>query len=243
MSESILQIEKLFSAILDAEYRFLLIEPLMFYGLITGVILLLVGFFLKSSKLQSTALVTVGVAALLHMPYNEARQAAQPRMEQVYKVQAPARMKGFNENTREWQTKTWQFKLLLLVAGATFLIGVDRNRYGLGGAIITTILALTTAKNAMWLHYQDAIAFHPNLKVHEAPIDQRRGTLLAAPPRAVPVDRESSTSPGQAHTRSIETAGRPAASSATPQPTAHRIPEPAAPAPPRPRVVKPLSSP
>ena len=40
MSEFILQIEKLFAAFGDPEYRYLLLEPLVFYGLLAGVILL-----------------------------------------------------------------------------------------------------------------------------------------------------------------------------------------------------------
>ena len=99
MSEFILQIEKLLSAIGDAEYRYLLLEPLIFYGLFIGVVMLGVGFFLKAQRLQTAALIVVGVAAMAHFPYKDARIAAQPRMEQVYKLTTPSRVKGFAENT------------------------------------------------------------------------------------------------------------------------------------------------
>ena len=64
MSEFIIQIEKLLTAIGDPEYRYLLIEPLIFYGLLTGVVMLGVGFFMKAQQLQTAALIVVGVAAL-----------------------------------------------------------------------------------------------------------------------------------------------------------------------------------
>ncbi len=184
MSEFIIQIEKLLTAIGDPEYRYLLIEPLIFYGILTGVIMLGVGFFMKAQQLQTAALIVVGVAALAHFPYKDARIAAQPRMEQVYKISSPARVKGFAENTSDWIATSWQFRLLVLSAGATLMIGINRNRIGFGLALATFLLALLAAKNAMWLNYQDGIAYHPNLKIHETPIDER--SVIAPPP---PVDR------------------------------------------------------
>ncbi|MDF1823079.1 MAG: hypothetical protein P1U68_00465 [Verrucomicrobiales bacterium] len=173
MSDFIIQIEMLLTAFGDAEYRYLLLEPLIFYGILIGVIMLGVGLFMKASKLQIAALITIGVSALSHVPYKDARLSAAPRMEQVYKISSPARMKGFNENTQAWLENIWQFRLLVLLAAAALMIGINRNRLGFGLGIATALLGLLVAKNAMWLHYQDAIAYHPNLKTHDAPIDHQ----------------------------------------------------------------------
>lgn len=181
MSDFILQIEKLISAIGDPEYRYLLLEPMILYGIFSGVILMIVGLVIKAPKLQIAALVTLGIAAIAHAPYLDARQAAQPRIEQVYKISSPARVKGFNENTKGWVEKAWQFKLLVLIAVLTFLIGVNRNKFGFWLAVSTIILGLITTKNTLWLNYQDAIAYHPNLKTHEAPVDKK---IVSAPPSA-----------------------------------------------------------
>jgi len=180
MSEFIIQIEKLVTAVGDAEYRYLLIEPLIFYGLLVGVIMLGVGFAMKAHRLQTTALVVLAVAALSYFPYKDARLAAQPRMAQVYKTDFPARVTGFARNTSDWIATSWQFRLLVLCAGATIMIGINRNRIGFGLAIASMLIALLAAKNALWLNYQDAIAYHPNLKLHEAPIDRR--TVHDPPP-------------------------------------------------------------
>ncbi len=171
MSESILQIEQLLSAFGDPEYRFLLLEPLIFYGILIGVFMLGLGYFMKAPKLQIAALITLGISALAHVPYKDARLSAQPRMEQVYKISSPARMKGFNENTQQWLAASWKFRLLVLAATVTVMIGINRNRIGYGLGIATAILGLFAAKSAVWLHYQDAIAYHPNLKKHETPIE------------------------------------------------------------------------
>jgi hypothetical protein len=185
MSEFIIQIEKLVTAVGDAEYRYLLIEPLIFYGLLVGVIMLGVGFAIKAHRLQTTALVVLAVAALSYFPYKDARLAAQPRMAQVYKTDFPARVTGFARNTSDWIATSWQFRLLVLCAGAAIMIGINRNRIGFGLAIASMLIAMLAAKNALWLNYQDAIAYHPNLKLHEAPIDRR--TVHDPPP---PVERK-----------------------------------------------------
>ena len=132
MGEFIIQIEKLVNAVGDAEYRYLLIEPLIFYGLLVGVIMLGVGFVMKAHRLQTTALVVLAVAALAYFPYKDARLAAQPRMAQVYKTAFPARVSGFARNTNDWIATSWQFRLLILCTGATIMIGINRNRIGYG---------------------------------------------------------------------------------------------------------------
>lgn len=242
MSEFIIQIEKLISAFGDAEYRYLLLEPLIFYGILIGVIMLGIGFFMKAPKLQFAALITVGIAAFAHVPYQEARTSAAPRMEQVYKISSPARMKGFNENTKAWGEKIWQFRLLVLLAAATIMIGINRNRFGFGLGVATCLLGLVVAKNAMWLHYQDAIAYHPNLKKHETPLErQPRGD---APPAVTtsqwtpePASTTYVTPSGMAPATQPLAAGSPRTLPAPPQ---GRIPPPEVPVRPQPRPVTPL---
>ena len=234
MSEFILQIEKLLAAFGDAEYRYLLLEPLIFYGLIIGVGILVVGHFMKAVRLQTVGVVVIGLAALTHVPYKEARISAQPRMEQVYKIEDPARAKGFSENTKRWSASSWQFRLLICLATATVMIGVNRNRIGFGLALATALLGLFTAKSAMWLHYQDALAYHPNLKKHEAPIDQKK---VASVPNAP--SKNSERKPKKATTESVAPASLTQPLSA-PSST-NRISPPNVPPPnPRPRPVQPL---
>jgi hypothetical protein len=216
MSEFIIQIEKLLGAFADPEYRYLLLEPLISYGLLTGVILLIAGFFAKAPRLQVAALVVIGAAAMLHFPYKDARIAAKPRLEQVYKVEAPARASEFARTTNEWIANSWQFKLLILGAFGTLLIGVQRNRIGFGLSLATIALGLLAAKNAMWLNYQDALAYHPNLKRHDAPIDRK--TADSVPPPARDARREPSRAPASR---------TPATPVAQPVAPAARVPAPA----------------
>lgn len=211
MSEFFLQIESLLKAIGDPEYRFLVMEPLITYGLLTGVIMISIGFFIKAPRLQVAALIVIGTAALLYFPYTDARVHSEPRLEQIYEHAVPSRAKGFSETTQAWIGKSWLFKILILSAGATVLIGVQRNRLGFGFSIATLVLGLWIGKDVMWLNYQDALAYHPNLRRHEAPVDQRL--------------RDSSI------TRSTQKERRPEFSIAQPVAPAVRVSEPSIPVP------------
>jgi hypothetical protein len=234
MSEFIIQIEKLLTAVGDAEYRYLLLEPLIFYGLLVGVIMLGVGFVMKAHRLQTAALVVLGIAALSYFPYKDARLAAQPRMAQVYKTDFPARVTSFAQNTSDWIATSWQFRLLVLCTGATIMIGINRNRIGFGLAVASMLLALLAAKNALWLNYQDAIAYHPNLRLHETPIDRR--SVQDPPP---PVERkEKERRPPALIAKPIT----PATLAPTPPPSSERIQAPRPPAPgPQARKVQPIT--
>lgn len=207
MTELILQIEQLLAACRDPEYRFLLLEPMIFYGIATGILMLGFGYFMKVKKLQIAALIVIGVTALTHMPYKDARISAQLRMDQVYKISYPDRMKGFKANTEEWISSSWKFRLVAFTAIVTILIGSNRNRIGYGFGIATAILGLFAAKNAMWLHYQDAVAYHPNLKKYEAPIDLRKHDTASQSKITHTPKRSSNRSPANANSHSHAPAG------------------------------------
>ncbi len=181
MSDSFLQIENLISAFGDPEYRFLILEPMIIFGLIFGLLMFATAFFMKAAKLQTAALVIIGLSAMVHIPYTAARSAAQPRMEQVHKISSPSLVREFNNNSISWRQNGWKFFALGLVAAAAILVGTQRNRLGLGLAIVTVLFSMVGIKNALWLHYRDSIAFHPNLKIHQAPIDSRE--KYSPPPR------------------------------------------------------------
>lgn len=167
------QLERLSEAIRDPEYLFLLLEPLQFYGIGLGVIGLIVTFFLKNDKLQVAALAVVVLSALSVLPYLGARQSAQNRIEKVYKIESPARVKGFTANTENRLDHRWVFLALAGVGGAALLVGPRRNRLGLGLAVASIAFGLYAVHYSLWMHYQDSLAYHPNLKTNEAPVKEK----------------------------------------------------------------------
>ena len=63
MKETIEQLERLGGAIRDAEYQFLVLEPILFYGIAIGLVGFVASYFMKADKLQIAALMVVAVSA------------------------------------------------------------------------------------------------------------------------------------------------------------------------------------
>ncbi len=204
MKETLTHIEKLTDAISDAEYRFLFLEPILLYGIAFGLIGFIVSYFMKADKLQITALVVTAASAFVFVPYINARSAAQPRIEKVYKVESPSRVKSFADNTWYWKKNKWMYYALAAFASATVLVGARRNRLGLTFGIVTVSLALLAMQNSAWMHYSDALAYHPNLKTNNAPVTEKlraepsRTTEAPAPSRP-DSSRISAPSPPSTH--------------------------------------------
>ena len=126
------QLERLAEAFGDPEYLFLVLEPLQYYGIGIGVIGLIATYVLKKEKLQVAALTVMVVSALSILPYLGARQAAQNRIEKVYRIESPARVKGFTSNTEDRLEHRWVYLVIVGIGGAAILVGPRRNRLGQG---------------------------------------------------------------------------------------------------------------
>ena len=167
------QLDQLSGALNDPEYLFLALEPLQFYGIGFAVAVLITAWFLKSEKLQVTALVMIIAAALSTLPYMNARKSAQNRLEHVYQVESPARVRVFAANTVLREEHQKFFFLLASLAGAAILVGPRRNRLGFSLTIASAVVGLYATHLSLWMHYQDSLAFHPNLKKNEAPVREK----------------------------------------------------------------------
>lgn len=186
MKNSFAQLEKLADALSDAEYRFLFLEPILLYGIAFGIIGFIVSYFMKADKLQITALIVVAVSSFVFFPYIKARSTAQPRLEKVYNLSSPSRTKTFADNTWLWKKNKWVYYALAAAAAGTVLVGARRNRLGLIFGIATVSLGLLAMKNSAWMHYSDALAYHPNLKTNNAPVKEKLQAKPVKTARAEP---------------------------------------------------------
>jgi hypothetical protein len=171
MNSSMLKTTTLIDATRDPEYRFLLLEPILSYGIAFGIILFIVGFIWKIGKVQIAGLLTTALSAMAFMPYMSARRESLPRIEQIFRFNVSGRGKIFTENTVLWSASTWMYAGVVILATATVVVGARRNQLGYGLSAATVILGLMAIQNSLWMHYQDASAVHPNLKAHRAPIE------------------------------------------------------------------------
>lgn len=186
MKDPIWKANFLIDAAKDPEYRFLLIEPILSYGIAFGLLLFVVAFFIKHGKLQTTGLAILSATALCFIPYMSARRSALPRIEQIYRLDGSERGKLFLENTILWSASTWMYTALVILAVATFIVGSRRNQLGYGLSVAITLVGLLAIQNSLWMHYQDASAVHPNLRSHHAPIQTTRSTSEDRTSRRIP---------------------------------------------------------
>lgn len=197
MKEFIEQMEKMTEALQDPEYLFLVLEPLQVWGVAFGLIGLVVTYFLKNEKLQVVSLSLIVVSALSVLPYLHARGSAQTRIEKVYEVSAPSRAKGFHANTSDRLEHRWVYLALAGIAGAAVLVGPRRNRLGFALAAGSVAFSLYAINYGLWMHYQDSLAYHPNLKQNEAPVKEK----IRAEPVEDTEKQHASESPPESATR------------------------------------------
>lgn len=218
MKEFLDQIDHLSSALRDPEYLFLVLEPAQIYGIGFSVLVLAAAWVLKNEKLQVAALALIIVTALSTLPYMSARKTAQERLEHVYQVEAPGRVRAFAANTVSREEHQRLYFILAFLAAAALLVGPRRNRLGTGLTVASAVIGLYAVHFSLWMHYEDSLAFHPNLKKNEAPVREKIQKQSGDRGRASPA-----TGSG----------GEPSA------PDANRVPPPQAPKPST-RTVRPL---
>jgi hypothetical protein len=178
MKEFFDHLDRITAALRDPEYLFLVLEPLQIWGIAFGLVGLVITWFLKNEKLQVASLIVVVVSALSVLPYLQARKTAQVRIEKVYSASYAARAQEFSKNTAARLESRWIYLALAGIAGAAILVGPRRNRLGMGLALGCAAFALHGISHGLWMHYQDSLAYHPNLKQNEAPV---KGKIRAEP--------------------------------------------------------------
>jgi hypothetical protein len=185
MKEFFDHLDRITAALRDPEYLFLVLEPLQIWGIAFGLIGLVITWFLKNEKLQVASLIVVVVAALSVVPYLQARKTAQVRIEKIYSANYGSRSKDFKANTDNRLENRWIYLALAGIAGAAILVGPRRNRLGMGLALGCVAFSLHGIQYGLWMHYQDSLAYHPNLKQNEAPVKQKiRAEPVEAPPES-----------------------------------------------------------
>jgi hypothetical protein len=156
-------IGNLTKALGDPEYLFLLIEPIFIYGILLGVIVFVIGFFLKDKKAQTLGLIFVIISSFCIWPYLKFRGKAESRISKVYAIEDPTIVKGFKEQTALRNDTKWIYFALGGVAGGVLLIGAQTNRMGLVLGITTAGGGILVVVFSMSLHLKESQVFHPNL--------------------------------------------------------------------------------
>lgn len=151
-------LEVLFSRIQDAEYAYLLMEPLPLFGLFFGLIFFAVGLYLGQDKCRMVALVVIAASCGSVYPMMKYRNKGMPNILQTADV---TRVPAIKKQTELRQKTMWvyysigTFALLALIGGGK--LGTWSNVALLVGGSAGLVFST-------WLHMKEAEVYHPNIK-------------------------------------------------------------------------------
>jgi hypothetical protein len=157
-------IKMLFDKLGDAEYRHLILEPVMIYGVLIGVIAFLFAFLFKERKMQLGALMIIMVSSLCVVPYLKARSKSDKRAEKLFAANAEL-IEQQRETRKDAQ---WVYFMVAGLAGVTLLMGAHKGKPGLIVGIATIGAGAYLVLFSMAMHLKDAQIYHPNLRVAES---------------------------------------------------------------------------
>ncbi|MFK5924328.1 MAG: hypothetical protein QM496_19305 [Verrucomicrobiota bacterium] len=164
---------ELISPLKDGDYLYLLLEPLFIYGITLGALGIIIAYIINNTPFQILTLSLIALSALTIFPYLTLRQKAQQRIEQVYKIEAPARAAQFKEITENRQAHLWLYLVVAITAGFAAMIGPRRNRLGLLFAVVCIVFSGRTILYSLSMHYQDTLIAQAHLKQNQSPVQKR----------------------------------------------------------------------
>ncbi len=153
-------IDLLFKKIGDPEYRHLLLEPLLIYGVLIGAAAFVLAFLFKERKMQLAALLIIIVSALMVVPYLSARSSADKRAEKLFTAKAE-QIAAQRETRKDSQ---WAYFAVAALAGVTLLMGAHKGKAGLVVGVATVGAAGCLVLFGMAMHLKDSQIHHPNLR-------------------------------------------------------------------------------
>lgn len=153
-------IKMLFDKLGDAEYRHMLLEPVMIYGVLIGVVAFLFAFIFKERKMQLGALIVIMASSLAVVPYLKARSKSDKRMEKLYSDRAE-----LIEQQRDARKDSQPLYFLVAgLAGVTLLMGAHKGKAGLIMGITTIGAGVGLVVYSASMHLKDSQIHHPHLR-------------------------------------------------------------------------------
>lgn len=156
-------LEKLFSRMHDAQFASLLIEPLLLYGLLFGVIFFAVGHYMGQSKCRAAALIVIAVCSISVNPYVSLRKKAMTRE----LSSRPSDSMIIKEQQQRRLDTTWVYYSLAIVALLSLISGGKIAQFSdyaiIGGGIAIIFFSA-------WLHMKEAEIYHPNIIQRAIPV-------------------------------------------------------------------------
>lgn len=150
----------LLSRLKDAEYSYLLLEPVALFGLLFGLIFFAVGLYLAQDKCRIVALIVIAASCGSVYPMMKQRAKAQPRLalnQEIARVSADS----FKKQTQLREDTKWVY---YGVGGFAMLALIGGGKLGTWSNVALLIGGSLAVVFSIWLHMKEAEVFHPNIK-------------------------------------------------------------------------------
>jgi hypothetical protein len=153
-------LEILFNRLKDAEYSYLLLEPVPLFGLFFGLVFFAVGLYMAQDKCRMVALIVIVLSCLSVYPMMQQRGQAQQRLvldSAITHVSAET----FKRQTELRQDTKWVY---YTVGGFALLALIGGGKLGAWSNIALLIGGALAVVFSVWLHMKEAEVYHPNIK-------------------------------------------------------------------------------
>ncbi len=156
-------LEIFFSKLRDAQFASLLLQPLLLYGLLFGVIFFAVGHYMNQAKCRTAALIVIAVCSFTVNPYISLRQKAMTRE----LSSRPSDAELIKEQQQRRRSSVWVYYALAIAAGLALLgggkVATFSNFAIIGGGIVIIFFSA-------WLQMKDAEIYHRELIQRAVPV-------------------------------------------------------------------------
>jgi hypothetical protein len=132
------------------EYVHVLLNPIPVYGMVSGILALIVALILRSRPAQITAFVVIIFAALSAWPVGEYGERASDR---VYAMSDKDGQQWLDVHRHRADLGMWVFYVTAAVAVAALILPKFKPRTQLPLALATLVFALTSLRVGAWISH------------------------------------------------------------------------------------------
>jgi hypothetical protein len=153
------------------EYVHVLLNPIPIYGMVSGILALVVALILRSRPAQITAFVVVIFAALSVWPVGEYGERAYDRVDAMSDKDG---QQWLDEHMHRAEVGSWMFYATAAVAAAALVLPKFKPRTQFPLALATLVFALASLRVGAWISHAGGKIRHSEFRDGPPPEPVRR---------------------------------------------------------------------